>query len=139
MYVKAKILVIDDESSIREILQKILKDEGYHVETCDCGLTAFRKILKEDYNLVISDISMPGINGIDLLQKIKEVKPETDVLILTAYNCHTNIQRSFKHKAAGLILKPFDVIELKTKVRRILNFRDHLEDMDESRGTGTYG
>jgi DNA-binding NtrC family response regulator len=127
-----RILIIDDEPSILEILKKALDEDGYRVDTINCGIEAFRMILHTDYALVITDIAMPGISGIDLLQKIKQVKPETDVLVMTAYTRHMNIQHAFKFKASGLLFKPFDLIQLKKKVHRILNLRKHvsIDDAD---------
>lgn len=118
-----KILIIDDEPAILEMLKKTFVCEGFCVDTAEGGVSAFRMILKKTYHLVISDIRMPGINGIDLLQKIKTVKPDTDVLIITAYNTHDNIKRAFQFKASGLLFKPFSIEQIKTKVHRILEMR----------------
>ncbi len=80
-----KILVVDDEEIIRESLSFVLKKEGYIVDEAENGKAAYDKILRDSFDLVITDIEMPGMKGIDLLAEIKKINIQTTVVIITAY------------------------------------------------------
>ena len=81
-----KILVVDDEISMREFLAILLEREGYLVDQADSAETALRFLDANCYELVISDVKMPGLDGIGLLGKIKEINPDTAVLMMTAFS-----------------------------------------------------
>ena len=78
---KVTILVIDDEKIIHESCGRVLQEEGFEVETALSGQEALEKLKKKRYNLVLSDIKMPGMNGIELLDKVKTEYPDTIVII----------------------------------------------------------
>ncbi|MEN3336205.1 MAG: two-component system, NtrC family, response regulator PilR, partial [Blastocatellia bacterium] len=78
-----KILVVDDERSMRELLELVLKREGYAVHTAENGTRALDLIRQNVYDLIISDVKMPDINGIDLLARVREISPETMVIMIT--------------------------------------------------------
>src|SRR4051812_18301510 len=79
------ILVVDDEPSIREFLQIMLKREKMHVETAPNGKAGFEKYLSQPFDMVITDLQMPEMSGLELLAKIKEKDPETVVMMITAF------------------------------------------------------
>ena len=80
-----KILIVDDEKIIRESLSYILKKEGYDVEEAENGLVAYEMLLKNFFDLVVTDLEMPSMKGIELLEKIKQVNIQTSVIIITAF------------------------------------------------------
>src|SRR5262249_29627463 len=80
-----KLLVVDDERSMRELLELVLKREGYAVHTAENGTRALELVRQNVYDLIISDVKMPDISGIDLLAKVREVSPETMVIMITAF------------------------------------------------------
>ncbi len=79
------ILVVDDEDSIRAVLTNVLKDDGFAVTEAQSGEDALKLFKKRVFDLVISDIVMPGINGIELLERIKHLNPATQVIIITSH------------------------------------------------------
>ena len=81
-----KILVVDDELSMREFLAILLEGEGYQVDQAECAEDALRCMEQGRYELVLSDVSMPGLDGIELLARIKAESPETAVLLITAFS-----------------------------------------------------
>jgi YesN/AraC family two-component response regulator len=83
--VKHKLLVVDDEDIIREGMRRILTGEGYHVETSASGRLAIEKIQEQDFDVVITDLKMPGMDGIEVLKTIKILQPEVPVIMITGY------------------------------------------------------
>ena len=81
----ANILVVDDEQSMRDFLKILLRKEGNSVDTGDNAKTALDHLKKNNYDLVISDIRMPGMSGLDLLSRIKEQSPDLPVIMITAF------------------------------------------------------
>ncbi|HXG94481.1 MAG TPA: sigma-54 dependent transcriptional regulator [Blastocatellia bacterium] len=117
-----KILVVDDERSMRELLELVLKREGYSVHTAENGTRAIELIRQNVYDLIISDVKMPDINGIDLLARVREISPETMVIMITAFATVDTARRAFKLGAEDLVIKDagFDVEELKVSVGKVL-------------------
>jgi two-component system, NtrC family, response regulator PilR len=122
-----KILIVDDERSMRELLELVLKREGYAVHTAENGMRALDLVRQNVYDLIISDVKMPDINGIDLLARVREISPETMVIMITAFATVETARRAFKLGAEDLVIKDagFDVDELKVSVGKVLE-KKHL-------------
>ena len=122
-----KILVVDDERSMRELLELVLKREGYAVHTAENGTRALEFVRQNVYDLLISDVKMPDINGIDLLERVREISPETMVIMITAFATVDTARRAFKLGAEDFVIKDsgFDVEELKVTVGKVLE-KKHL-------------
>ena len=114
---QSKVLVVDDEIGPREALRMILRDD-YQVFTAEGGRQALEHIAREDFDMVIVDIRMPDINGIDLLEKIKLESPETEVAIITAYASVETATSALCLGALDYLIKPFDVISVKKIVEK---------------------
>ena len=112
-----KILVVDDEMGPREALRMILRDE-YKVTVAGGGEQALKYVSQEDFDLVILDIRMPGMNGIDLLEKIKEDAPDTEVAMITAYASVETATKALRQDALDYLVKPFDSSSVKEIVRK---------------------
>ncbi|MBW2467105.1 MAG: sigma-54-dependent Fis family transcriptional regulator [Deltaproteobacteria bacterium] len=106
------ILVVDDELSMREFLKILLEKEGYQVSTAPEAAIALDLINKQDFNLVISDIKMPGMGGLTLLEKIKEINNTLPVIMITAFASPDNAVIAMKSGAFDYITKPFKVDEI---------------------------
>jgi two-component system, NtrC family, response regulator PilR len=122
-----KILVVDDERSMRELLELVLKREGYLVHKAENGARALELVRQNVYDLIISDVKMPDINGIELLARVREISPETMVIMITAFATVDTARRAFKLGAEDLVIKDagFDVEELKVSVGKVLE-KKHL-------------
>jgi len=119
-----KILVVDDETSMREFLAILLGREGYVVETAADAESALARLSESSFDLILSDVKMPGLNGIALLERVKRSWPDTAVLMITAYTAAEDAVEAMKRGAYDYIAKPFKVEELKILVRNALEKLD---------------
>ena len=104
---KHKILIVEDDDLMQGMLKDSLNNSGYEVTLASDGLEGLRKFQKSDYDLVLLDIKLPKMNGIKLLQKIKEISPETIVIIMTAFGTVETAVQAMKIGAYDYITKPF--------------------------------
>ncbi|MDD3815857.1 MAG: sigma-54 dependent transcriptional regulator [Desulfocapsaceae bacterium] len=111
------ILIVDDEQSMRDFLKILLQKEGYQVETRADGTSALRCLEENNFDLVISDIRMPGIGGLDLLHSIKGKYPTLPVILITAFVSPDDAVSAMKDGAFDYISKPFNVAEIKSIIR----------------------
>jgi response regulator RpfG family c-di-GMP phosphodiesterase len=116
-----RILVVDDEKVIREILSDFLKEEGYAVTTVEDGQAAIEELHRASYNLVISDLKMPKMGGLDLVQKITEESLSVLIIIMTGFGTVETAIEAMKRGAYDYILKPFKVEEVVHIVQRGLD------------------
>ncbi len=118
---KNKIIVIDDEPGMREFLEIMLQKDGYIVETASDGPEAMDKIDNTLFDLAITDIQMPVMNGIEVLKKINEKSPDTTVIMITAYASHETAIEAMKLGAYDYITKPFKIDEIKLVIKKALD------------------
>jgi two-component system response regulator PilR (NtrC family) len=118
-----RILVVDDEKIIRDSISFILKKEGYNIEEAANGKEAFDRLSDQSFDVVITDIEMPVMKGIELLDKVMQVSPQTLVLIITAYGSLETAIASLRAGASDYILKPLEFDELLIKLKRLLGAR----------------
>jgi two-component system response regulator PilR (NtrC family) len=112
----ASVLIVDDERSMRDFLKILLEKEGHRVDTADCGETALTMIRNEQLDIVVSDIRMPGISGIELLETVKQDYPELPVILITAFASPDDAVLAMKNGAFDYISKPFNVDEIKSVI-----------------------
>ncbi len=113
----SRILVVDNEKSMREMLSIALKKEGYEVETARNGEVAVEMVESSDYDVVITDINMPRSNGIDVLNAVNRVRPETPVIMMTGYASPETAVETMKKGAYDYITKPFNMEDFKLVIR----------------------
>ena len=118
-----KILIIDDEKSILDLLSVVFKKEGYTVETSLSAKTALEKIDKEEFDLLLTDIKLPQMSGMKILQYAKEKYPAMPVVMITAYGTIKQAVEALKMGAMDYIVKPFNMEELKIIVSQGLENR----------------
>jgi DNA-binding NtrC family response regulator len=102
-----KILVVDDEEGMREFLTYMLEGESYEVSTATSGLEALEKVRHQEFALVLADIKMPGIDGLELLRRIKEIDEQAVVIVMTAYASLDTAIKAIKFDAYDYLVKPF--------------------------------
>jgi two-component system response regulator PilR (NtrC family) len=117
------ILIIDDEKSLLDLLTVVFKKEGYAVKSAQTAAGGFEALAKEDIDLVITDIKMPGADGMDILRYARENLPDLPVILITAYGSIAQAVEALKAGALDYVVKPFDVEELKIIVGRGLASR----------------
>jgi two-component system response regulator PilR (NtrC family) len=120
MTAKARILVVDDERSMQEFLEIFFRREGYHVVTAGDLDTARTHLEEDEFDVVITDIQMPGGSGLDLLRAANEVSPESIVIMITAFASTETAIGAMKEGAYDYITKPFKVDEIKLVVEKAL-------------------
>lgn len=120
---KAKIMVVDDESIIRDLVNRVLTDEGYEVDTLDNAADALKKIEGQRYNLILLDIKMPGMSGMELYRLIqkKAKSPELRVVFITGDTLSEDTRRFLSKTEVTHIAKPFSAEQLRRDVRVVLN------------------
>jgi two-component system response regulator PilR (NtrC family) len=124
-----RILVVDDETSMRQLLEITLRKEGYRVTTARSGSKAVEAFEKSPYDLVISDIKMPDMSGVEVLRHVKGVAPETPVIMITAYSSAETAVDALRLGAYDYIAKPFKVDELKTTIKNALEKKQLKEEV----------
>lgn len=120
---KGKILIVDDEPTIRETLSVILKEEGYQTDIADNGLTALERAKEQDYDLIITDLKMPHMDGLELLRHVRENFPGTSVILITAYGTMESAIQALRLGAYDFILKPIDFDDVLLRIGRLMEHR----------------
>ena len=117
-----KILIVDDEETLTFSLYQAFIKAPYDCEvtTASSGEEALEKFDDEFFNLVVTDIAMPGIDGLELLSIIKSRSPDTRVIIITAYGTDEREERAYKMGADKYLEKPFDISELESSVEKLI-------------------
>ncbi len=128
MSVKGRIVVIDDEVNAAAALERLLREDGYEVARANEARGGLLLLEKIDPDVVLTDLRMPGMDGIELLAKIKEVRPETMVIIMTAYGTVKTAVKAMKLGAEDYLSKPIDVEELEVILQRTLDKKRLLEE-----------
>ncbi|NCC24567.1 MAG: response regulator [Deltaproteobacteria bacterium] len=121
---QSRILVVDDEESLREICQDTLEEAGYEVDTAPDGETAMRKAVEGGYDLVLSDLRMPGLDGLELLETLQEARIDSAFLIMTGFGTIETAVESMKRGASDYLPKPFNINHLLLKVDKVLRDRE---------------
>lgn len=134
--VPLKILLVDDEEGIRKVLKITLESAGYKVLTAPDGETGLDVFVREAPDLVITDIKMPGIDGIELLKRIKHLNPETEVIMITGHGDMDLAVKSLQYEAADFITKPIDSLDLESAIQKAedrmaisRNIKTYMEDL----------
>jgi two-component system response regulator PilR (NtrC family) len=120
---QARVLVVDDERSMRELLHIVLRREGYEVVLAESGTAAVAALERQRFDLLISDIKMPDMTGVDVLRAAKGIDPDIVAMMITAFASTETAIEAMRLGACDYLNKPFDVDELKIKVREKLESR----------------
>jgi DNA-binding NtrC family response regulator len=136
--IKHKILIVDDEEKIRKILQRLLVDEGYETQTADNGLKALEitEVFRPD--IILMDQNMPGMNGIDAMEQIKQNNSDIIIIIITAFGKISSAVDAIKRGAYDYLEKPFDNDKLLLLIKRAighLNMQQEITSLKSQLGT----
>lgn len=113
-----KILVVDDESTVRKTVEKILKREGFEVEGAIDGYDALSKAKESEFDLIITDINMPEMNGIETIKGLREINPNYKIIIMTGMESNSNLIEAIRVGVNDYIYKPFDMEEFIHRVKK---------------------
>ena len=117
MKTKGRVVVIDDEVNAASALETLLKEDGYEVSRAHDGSSGLQLLEKSDPDVVLTDLRMPGMDGLQLLTRIKEIRPETMVILMTAYGSPDVIEKALKLGAYQVVMKPFEVTDIASVIR----------------------
>ncbi|MFS0723213.1 response regulator transcription factor [Paenibacillus sp. 1P07SE] len=126
-----RVLVIEDEPTLARLLSYNLSQEGYEITVADHGGEGLQTALQRSFDLIILDIMLPGMNGFEILGKLRQNGVSTPVIILTARNAEEEVVQGLKHGADDYITKPFGVAELLARVSAVLR-RTRNEDVRQT-------
>jgi DNA-binding response OmpR family regulator len=124
------ILITEDDEKMRNGLVEILKEEGYNVDSAQNGQKGLVLIKEKDYDVVLTDLIMPVMGGMELLRNIKQIKPGTSVIFITAFGTIENAVEAIKVGASDYITKPFKIDEVQSKIKTVLAERDFAKTLD---------
>jgi len=122
----ASILVVDDEPAIQDILTWALSADGYRVTTAGNGEEALARVEREEFDVIVTDIVMPGIDGLEVLERSRVLSPRAAVIVMTAYAALETAIAALRRGASDYLEKPFSVDLLKERVQRLLQYRETL-------------
>jgi DNA-binding NtrC family response regulator len=128
-----KILIVDDQALNREQLKKVLQEDSYEIETVADGASALRMLSERSHHLVITDLRMPGMSGLELLSRVRERKPSVGLIVLTAYGDPGDAFTAMKAGADEFLTKPFDADHIRFRVRTVLERRRLIDELDQLR------
>jgi CheY-like chemotaxis protein len=114
-----KVLVIDDTAVIREFLEEVLSDSGFEVDSAENGQIGYEMALKSDYAIIFSDVHMPMMNGLEMVRKIRKIKPDTPIIITDSYPDKL-AEEATRAGATSCLAKPFSLQELRQTIHRII-------------------
>lgn len=120
---KKRILVIDDTPVIRDFLYEVLTDEGFEVHAVDNGITGYEMVKSNDYIVVLCDVHMPVLNGLQTVKKIKQLKPDLPVVMTDSYPGKL-AQEAFDAGALKCMAKPFSLDELRETIDKIMQKKE---------------
>ena len=122
--VTKRLLVVDDEEGIRTALGRFLRGRGFDVHTVDAALPAIKLLEQHRFGLLICDVRMPGMTGVELVPRAHEMDPELAIVMLTAVNDAPTATDALTHGALDYLMKPIELSDLETAVKRALHKRD---------------
>ena len=123
------VLIVDDEQEIRDSLSEVLTDEDYLTYTAENGEVALSMLEEQHFDIIISDIKMPKLDGVTLLRKVKEQAPDTFVILITSYGSTETAIEAMRHGAIDYVLKPLDSDELILRIKNIVLHKDLLREV----------
>lgn len=115
---KTTICILDDEAIVGDRLQPELEDEGYEVETFTDSSEALKRVHEKCFDIVITDLKMEGIDGMEFLERVKEHCPKSEVIVITGYATIETFRESFVKGAYEFIAKPFRLSEIRDAVKK---------------------
>ena len=130
---KARILIIDDDENIRKVLETILEDEGYIVETAETAKKGIEESERAFYNLALIDVRLPDMEGIELLSKLRNTKPKMRKIIVTGYPTLQNAVAAVNKGADAYVMKPFEVDKILQTIREQLKKQEEEKSFNEEK------
>jgi two-component system copper resistance phosphate regulon response regulator CusR len=126
-----KLLIVEDEPNVVSVLKRGLSNEGFELSIAPDGFIALEMVAAHSFALIILDIMLPGVNGLDLCKQIKKNYPQTPIIMLTALGSTENIVTGLDNGADDYLVKPFKIAELSARIRTLLRRYAGFQQADE--------
>lgn len=126
-----KLLIVEDEPNVVSVLKRGLSSEGFELSVAPDGFIALEMVSAHSFALIILDIMLPGVNGLDLCKQIKKNHPQIPIIMLTALSSTENIVTGLDNGADDYLVKPFKIAELSARIRMLLRRHAGLQQADE--------
>jgi len=126
-----KVLVVDDEQVIRNLFARILTAKGHQVISVDNGKDALQKVMEQSFDIVFTDIVMPGIDGTATFKALRKLKPDLPIVIMTGFAVEDKIEEAMSLGAVDYLYKPFDISEI-TLILKRLEKKKRLKPVEDS-------
>ncbi len=120
----ARILIIEDDEEMRSLLKDFVEEEGYEADSVEKGTYAFRKLMVESFDLIITDIRMPGFSGLEILPGLKKLQPDTPIIVITAFGSEEVYRRALERGADAYLEKPVQLLNLRTLIHKMINSKE---------------
>lgn len=117
---KKRILVVEDDAEMRSLLKDFFEEDGFEIDSVSNGPEAFRRIAREPFDLIITDIRMPGLTGLDILPGIKKLQPEVSIIVITAFGSEEVRRKALERGATAYLEKPILFNKLRTLVHEVV-------------------
>jgi DNA-binding response OmpR family regulator len=118
-----KILIIEDDDEMRSLLKDFVEEEGYRADSAEKGTYAFRKLMTESFDLIITDIRMPGYSGLDILPELKRLQPGVPVVVITAFGSEEVYRKALSKGADAYLEKPIHLHKLRALIEKMVASR----------------
>jgi DNA-binding response OmpR family regulator len=116
----ARVLIIEDDEEMRSLLKDFFVKEGFETDSVSNGYDAFGIITKKPFDLVVTDIRMPGLTGLDILPRIKKIQPEVAIIVITAFGTEEVRRKAFERGAKAYLEKPIHFQELRGLIHDVI-------------------
>ncbi len=117
---QSRVLVIEDDLEMRSLLEDFMQEEGFEVRSANNGSEALRIMARNEFELVITDVRMPGLSGLDILPGIKKLQPHSTIIVITAFGSEEVYRRAMDRGADGYLEKPISLEKLRIMIKKLL-------------------
>ncbi len=118
---QGRVMVIEDDQEMRLLLEDFIQEEGYEVRSTDNGSEAFRILAKDEFDLIITDVRMPGLSGLDILPGIRKLQPHSAIIVITAFGSEEVYTRAIERGADGYLEKPISLEQLRIMIKNVIS------------------
>lgn len=124
------LLVVDDDPAVHELLAAVLHQPEWHIDSAYDGLEGLARVEERPYDLVLTDVRMPGMDGLELLRRIREMRPDAKVMVMTADSTPANIVRAIREQAFSYFSKPFSPLSVAEMIAQAVNTHHWRDDIE---------
>jgi len=121
---KKRILITEDDEEMRSLLKDFFEEEGFETDSVSNGVDALQKLAKDRFDLIITDIRMPGLTGLDILPRLKKLHPNASVIVITAFGSEEVYRKSLERGATAYLEKPIHFSKLKELIHEMVSAKE---------------